>query len=66
MKVDRRAFLKRAEAVAFWVMISFCLALSAYSYTITQGINYTLLFLLITGLIISRVAWVISTWRRHH
>jgi len=64
MKVNSRPFLKRAEGVAFWVMISFCFALLAYSYIITQGINYPLLLLLITGLIISRTAWVISTWRR--
>lgn len=64
MRVDSRPFLKRAEGVAFWVMVSFCFALFAYSYIIRQGVNYTLLFLLITGLIISRTAWVISTWRR--
>jgi hypothetical protein len=64
MLMDRKEFLERADGVAFWLMMFLCLALVAYFYIITQKINYILLFLSVSGLIVSRTAWVIFAWRR--
>jgi hypothetical protein len=62
--MDRKGFLERADGVAFWLMTLFCLALVAYFYIIAQMVNYILLFLFVTGLMVSRVAWSIFAWRR--
>jgi len=59
--MDRKGFLERADGVAFWLMVIFCLALIAYSYINVQRVNYTLLFLLVSGLVVARVAWIISS-----
>jgi len=62
--MDRKGFLERADGVAFWLMVIFCLALIAYSYINVQRVNYTLLFLLVSGLVVARVAWIIFAWRK--
>ena len=62
--VNGRSFLERPERVAFWVMMSLCLALLAYFYAATQLIDYILVCLLITGIIVLKVAWGMFAWRR--
>ena len=59
-----KRFLERPENVAFWVMMSLCFVLLTYSWAVTQGIDYVLLFLLIIVGIIFRSAWVVFAWRR--
>ena len=64
MIMDRKGFLERADGVAFWLVVLFCLALVVYVYIILQRVNYTLLFLLVIGIVVSRVAWIIFAWRK--
>jgi hypothetical protein len=51
-----KGFLRRAEAVAFLVMILLSLALLAYAYLTTRFVNYALLLLCIIGLLTLRGA----------
>ena len=62
MMMDRKGFLERADGVAFWLMVFFCLALIVYFYIIVQRVNHTLLFLFVIGLVVSRAAWSIVAW----
>lgn len=62
--MDRKGFLERADGVAFWLIVLFYLALVVCVYTILQRVNYTLLFLLVIGIVVSRVAWIIFAWRK--
>ena len=55
--------MERAEGVALWAMMSLSLAFLAHSYTTTQLINYTLLFLFVIGVIVLKTAWGILAWR---
>lgn len=62
--IDRKGVLERADGVAFWLMVSFCLALVVYVYIILQRVNYTVLFLLVIGIVVSRVSWIVFAWRK--
>lgn len=62
--MDRKGFLERADGVAFWLMMISCLALIAYSYISVQRVNYPLLFLLVSGIVVARVAWIVYAWRK--
>lgn len=64
MTVDRTVFWKRADGVAFWAMMLLGFILLAYSYVITQVVDWLLVFVIVTSGFISRFTWIVAFIQR--
>jgi hypothetical protein len=62
--MDRRVFWKRADGIAFWVMMLLGFILLAYSCVITQVVDWFLVFVIVTSGFISRFTWIVAFIRR--
>ena len=64
MIVDRTWLSERAYGVAFWIMMLLSFVFLAYSYAITQTVDWLLIFVVIIAGLILRFAWIGFAWRK--
>jgi phosphatidylglycerophosphate synthase len=62
--MDGTVFLKRADGVAFWVMMLLSLILLAYSYAVTQVIDWLLVSVIVVNCFILRFTHMVAFIRR--
>jgi len=55
---------ERAYGVAFWIMMLLSFVFLAYSYAITQTVDWFLIFVVIITVLIFRFAWTGFAWRK--
>lgn len=55
---------KRVDGVSFWVMMLLGFILLAYSYVITQVVDWLLVLVIVTSGFISRFTWMVAFIRR--
>jgi len=62
--MDGTNFFERADGVAFWVMVLLVFILLAYSYSITQVIDWLLAFVIVISFFIFRFTHMVAFIRR--
>ncbi len=62
--MNRVVFLKRADGVAFWIMMLLGFILLAYSYAIAQVVDWLLVLVIVISGFICRFTWLVSFIRR--